>query len=413
MTGERDGARKGTGYVAPVVGIVLLSVTISLVVVGTVLLFGGGDFGRVVWGPPGGPGLWALGFSVAGYPITRRHPANPVGWCLMVAGAAAGVNLLGLGVAAEPSGLALLLVNAWVVSVGALGTALVLFPSGSPPSRWWWAQLGVLWGISFLEYFKEYETSAGFVGLPERLDVLATPVNIAFQVSLASAFFALLARWRRSGPVERLQLKWVVYSVALVATSALVVEVGLANLAPAWYLPGTVVQFLAVLAVPVTIGVAMLRYRLYDIDLSSTVLWCTVRSPHRSCACTSAVWSASSTSSGLCRGGSQLAVVASTLVIAALFNPLETPHPDDYRPALLPEEIRCGETLEAFSGKLRDETDLDTLTPTLVAVVRDDHAARARLAVVEAGRRPTGERSRKGGWMSARVRDRDDGGARA
>src|ERR671921_1018236 len=117
MTGERDGIRPVTGHrsFAPVAGIVLLSLTIVLVVVGTVLLFGGGDFSRVVWGLPGASALWALGFSVAGYPITRRHPANPVGWCLMVAGLAAGVNSLGLGLPTADT-LALWMVNAWVVS---------------------------------------------------------------------------------------------------------------------------------------------------------------------------------------------------------------------------------------------------------------------------------------------------------
>src|SRR5215210_4932407 len=116
MTGKRDSTQQATGHssFAPVAGLVLLFLTIVLVVVGSVLLFGGGDFSRVVWGLPGGAGLWALGFSVAGYPITRRHPANPVGWCLMVAGLAAGVNSLGLAFPEVAD--AGWLVNAWVVS---------------------------------------------------------------------------------------------------------------------------------------------------------------------------------------------------------------------------------------------------------------------------------------------------------
>ena len=138
MTGERVETRPVTGHggVAPVAALALLCLTVALVAVGTVLLFGGGDFSRVVWGLPGVSGLWALGFSVAGYPITRRHPANPVGWCLMVAGVASGVAVLGTGVpyAGDPEGPVLLLMNFWVVSVSALCTAVILFPSGSPPS---------------------------------------------------------------------------------------------------------------------------------------------------------------------------------------------------------------------------------------------------------------------------------------
>jgi hypothetical protein len=239
-----------------------------LVVVGTVLLFGVGDFNRVVWGLPGASGLWALGFSGAGYPITRRQPGNPVGWCLMVAGAASGVAVLGTGVpyAGDPNGPVLLLMNFWVVSVAALCTAVVLFPSGSPPSRWGWAFLGVVWASGSLEYFKAFPTSGGFAFLPERLDVLSTSTNIVFQACLGLQFVALLARWRGSAAVERQQLKWVVYSVTLAASIALVVEVGFANLVPALYPAGTAVVSIAIIVIPVGMGVAMLRYRLYDID---------------------------------------------------------------------------------------------------------------------------------------------------
>ena len=92
MTDEHDGGWAEHGKVVAAAGVALLSLAIALVAIGAALLFGGGDFGRIVWGLPGVQGLWALGFGVAGYPITRRHPANPVGWCSMVAGVAAGVS---------------------------------------------------------------------------------------------------------------------------------------------------------------------------------------------------------------------------------------------------------------------------------------------------------------------------------
>jgi hypothetical protein len=99
MTGERDGTRPAAGHggLAPVAGVVLLSLTITLIAIRAMLLFGGDSLGRIAWGLPGVTGLWALGFSVAGYPITRRQPANPVCWCLMAAGVAAGVTFVGLG----------------------------------------------------------------------------------------------------------------------------------------------------------------------------------------------------------------------------------------------------------------------------------------------------------------------------
>jgi len=376
MTGERDGIRPVTGHggFAPVAGIVLLSLTIVLIVVGTVLLFGGGDFSRVVWGLPGASALWALGFSVAGYPITRRHPANPVGWCLMVAGVASGVAVLGTGIpyAGDPNSPVLLLMNFWVVSVGALCTAVVLFPSGSPPSRWWLAFLGVVWGSGSLEYFKAFPTSPGFAFLPERLDALAAPTNIVFQFCLGVQFLALLVRWRRSGAVERLQLKWVVYSVTLVATTALVVEVSLANLVPVLYLPGTFVLSIAVLVIPAGIGLAMLRYRLYDIDavINRTVVYGTLTAS-LVLLYVGGVVALQYVFRLFTGGGSQLAVVASTSLIAALFNPLRIRLQTIIDRRFYRRKYDAAKTLEEFGTSLRDATDLDGLTKEVTGVIQE------------------------------------------
>jgi len=374
MTGERGGARPATGQgrAVLVAGVALLSLTIALVGIGAVLLFGGGGFGQIAWGLPGVTGLWALGFSVAGYPITRRHPANPVGWCLMAAGVAAGVTFLGLSGAADSGGLAFWMSSAWVVSMGALSSAVVLFPSGSPPSRWWWAQLCVLWGSGVLTYFADpYETS-GYVGLPGWLVPIAAPVAIIFQLSLVAGFFSLLARWRRSGSLERLQLKWVVYSVAMVGTTALIVETGISELAPAWYLSGTFVLSIVILAVPVTMGVAMLRYRLYDIDLviNRTLVYGALTAT-LALVYVGVVVSLQYAFRVLTGEGSQLVIVASTLGIAALFNPLRGRIQDFVDRLFYRKKYDAAKTLETFSAKLRDETDLDTLSDDLVHVVRN------------------------------------------
>jgi hypothetical protein len=376
MTGERNDTRPATrrGRVAPVAGVALLSLTVALVAVGAVLLFVGGDFDRTEWGMPGGMALWALGFSAAGYPITRRHPANPVGWLLMVAGVAAGVNLLGLeiwsGTTAGGGGPALLL-NAWVVSVVALSSAVVLFPSGSPPSRWWRAHLGVLWSSGVLAYFADWYEE-GFVGLLKWLDPIAVPVQVVFQLSLAVGFFSLLARWRRSGAVERLQLKWMMYACVLVGVTALVVELGIARLAPSWYLPGTVVLSILILAIPVAIGVAMLRYRLYDIDvvINRTLVY-SILTAMLAAVYVGSVVVLQALFNALTGGESQLAVVVSTLAIAALFNPLRRRVQDFIDRRFYRKKYDAAKTLEAFSAKLRQETDLDALSDELVAVVRE------------------------------------------
>jgi len=350
----------------------MLVVTVVLVVVALVLLFGVGDFSRVVWGLPGASGLWALGFSGAGYPIIRRHAPNPVGWSLMVAGVASGVAVLGTAIpyAGDPNGPVLLLMNFWVVSVAALCTAVVLFPTGSPPSPWWWAFLALVWGSGALEYFKPSPTSGEFAFLPERLDVLAAPTNVVFQFCLGVQFLALLARWRRSGPVERLQLKWVVYSVTLVACTALLVEVAFANLVPVLYLPGTFALSLAVVLIPAGMGIAMLRYRLYDIDvvINRTLVYGVLTAMLVLLYVGSVV--GLQYAFGVFAGGSsQLAVVASTLLIAALFNPSRRRIQTTIDRRFYRRKYDARETLEAFSTRLRDETELERLNAELLSIV--------------------------------------------
>ena len=357
---------------APLLGGIMLVVTVVLVVVALVLLFGVGDFSRVVWGLPGASGLWALGFSGAGYPIIRRHAPNPVGWSLMVAGVASGVAVLGTAIpyAGDSNGPVLLPMNFWVVSVAALCTAVVLFPTGSPPSPWWWAFLALVWGSGALEYFKLSPTSGEFAFLPERLDVLAAPTNVVFQFCLGVQFLALLARWRRSGPVERLQLKWVVYSVTLVACTALLVEVAFANLVPVLYLPGTFVLSLAVVLIPAGMGIAMLRYRLYDIDvvINRTLVYGVLTAMLVLLYVGSVV--GLQYAFGVFAGGSsQLAVVASTLLIAALFNPSRRRIQTTIDRRFYRRKYDARETLEAFSARLRDETELERLNAELLSIV--------------------------------------------
>jgi hypothetical protein len=294
----------------------------------------------------------------------------------MVAGVASGVAVLGTGVpyAGDPNGPVLLLMNFWVVSVGALCTVVILFPSGAPPSRWWWAFLGVVWGSGSLEYFKAYPTSPGFTFLPEPLDALASPTNIVFQICLGVQFLALLVRWRRSGPVERLQLKWVVYGVTLAAATALVVEVVLANLVPVLYLPGTFVLSIFVLVIPAGIGVAMLRYRLFDIDvvINLTLLYAALSATlvavyFGTVVLLQRIFAVLTGHEKL----PQLAIVASTLVIAALFNPLRGRIQDLIDRRFYRRKYDARNTLSAFSTKLRDETDLEGLVEELAGVVRE------------------------------------------
>jgi hypothetical protein len=251
--------------------------------------------------------------------------------------------------------------------------------------------LVVLWGSSILLYFQDLYETSGFVGPPEWLNSIAVPVNIVFQISIVAGLLSLLVRWRRSGSVERLQLKWVVYGATLAGATALAVEPGIRIFAPAWYLPGTVVLSVAVLAVPVTMGVAMLRYRLYDIDIviNRTLVYATL-TVSLVLVYAGSVVSLQAALRALSGQESTLAIVASTLAIAALFNPLRRRVQAFVDRRFYRRKYDARKTLDAFSAKLRDETDLEALNSELVGVVRETvqpaHASLWLRSPTEAGR---------------------------
>jgi hypothetical protein len=206
-------------------------------------------------------------------------------------------------------------------------------------------------------------------------EVAATVFWYSSMVILAMLFTSggsLVLRLRRSSGEERQQLKWVVYSVALLAfviPSTILVIIILPSLED-------VRVFFAVMfpLIPISVGMAILRYRLYEIDLiinrtlvygSLTAMLAVVY--FGGVAMTQAVFR---TLTGQ-EEQPQLAVVVSTLVIAALFNPLRRRIQGFIDRRFYRRKYDAAKTLEAFSAKLRDETNLDALSDDLVEVVRE------------------------------------------
>jgi hypothetical protein len=184
---------------------------------------------------------------------------------------------------------------------------------------------------------------------------------------------SLVVRFRRARGVERQQLKWFSFSgVVFCAVFAI---------APVlWYLPDspgtewiwTVLFLLGASTVPIAVGIAILRYRLYDIDLliNRTLVYGTLTAMlalvyFGGVATTQAVLRT------LTGQDSQLAIVVSTLVIAALFNPLRRRIQGFIDRRFYRRKYDAAKTLEAFSSRLREKTDLDALSDDLVAVVRE------------------------------------------
>jgi hypothetical protein len=172
-----------------------------------------------------------------------------------------------------------------------------------------------------------------------------------------------VVRFRRSRGVERQQMKWFVYASALLLLTP--VEGLLSEIFR------NVLFGVVLIGMPTAIGIAVLRYRLYDIDLvinrtlvygSLTVTLVLVY--------LGGVVSLQYAFRTLTGQGSQIAIVASTLAIAALFNPLRRRVQAFVDRRFYRRKYDAAKTLEAFSAKLRDETDLDALNAELVGVVR-------------------------------------------
>jgi hypothetical protein len=188
---------------------------------------------------------------------------------------------------------------------------------------------------------------------------------------------SLFVRLRGSSGIERQQIKWFAYAATLLAAELVIVNAldtlfgralnrELAELVP-------FVVFLVVLSgIPVAMGVAILRYRLYDIDIiiNRTLVYGSLTAS-LVLVYLGGVVSLRYAFRTLTGGESQIAIVSSTLAIAALFSPLRRRIQGFIDRRFYRRRYDAARTLEAFSAKLRDETDLDSLSGDLVGVVHE------------------------------------------
>ena len=203
----------------------------------------------------------------------------------------------------------------------------------------------------------------------EIMDLLLEALYFTLPLPLVAGGTAVIVRFRRSRGDERQQLKWFAYAVVvMVVLFVLWFSLQLAGLVTV----GALVFTVPLMGLPVAVGVAILRYRLYDIDL---VINRTL------------VYGALTVMLGLVYLGgvvllqgllrtltgqeSQLAVVASTLAIAALFGPLRRRTQGFIDRRFYRKKYDAVKTLESFGARLRDETDLDRLSGDLTSVVRE------------------------------------------
>lgn len=342
-----------------------------------------------------GLALDAVAFSILGAMIASRRPEHRIGWLLCAAGVGAGLEALAsqygrYGFITLAGALPAAEIAAWFAAWGYLPTfaipielLLMLFPTGRLPSpRWWpiaWLTVGLLLAASAL-----YAISPVLIGGLAIANPFAVPAlrqsqqilqTISFVLALSGVLLALssvVARFRRSRGMERQQLKWFVYAAVL---TFLGVEVGptllLQNVLTSDTMP-YIDGVLGAIAFPCLAGsvaIAILRYRLYDIDL---IIRRTLVYGVLSALLALAYWASVVVLQQVLQPltqGSELAIVGSTLAVAALFQPLRQRIQLTVDRRFYRQHYDAARTLEAFSARLRDEIDLDSLRNELLDVI--------------------------------------------
>jgi hypothetical protein len=336
-----------------------------------------------------------IAFVVVGALVVTRRPDNRIGW-LFCAGATFAVTgaldayaLYALAARPEaglPAATAAAWVAAWSWALGGLLVLLLplLYPTGRPPSpRWrpltWLAGLICLLSMTSwalrpgpLEA-SQVPVAPNPLGIPgadqllEAVDLIAATLSVpVFLAAVAS----VVVRFRRARGIERQQLKWFVYA-SLVVVAGFTLSSTLPTLIPgiSELVLDLVVTGLA-LAWPVALGIAILRYRLYDIDrlINRTLVYGLLT------ALLAGVYAGAVLVLGQVFGGvggdpPSWAVAGATLAVAALFRPARRRIQAVVDRRFNRRKYDAAKTIEAFSRRLRDEIELDTLSTELLAVV--------------------------------------------
>jgi hypothetical protein len=326
-------------------------------------------------------------FGLVGALIVWQRPGNTLGWILVIIGllAAWGASADAYTDLARDEGL-LYLVSVWISLwywFPLLGLILIftplLFPDGRPPSPRWrfvvWGAGSALALVTLLAAFRERIEFQGVsmdnpVGIPGIEDpeksTLGSILFGFFILFLVLALVSVVVRYLRSGDVQRQQIKWLMLATALSALMVFFEEITGIEL-------DTEVPFAVSIALfPSAIAVAIFRYRLYDIDvIINRALVYGVLSASLALVYIGGVVGLQGLLSPLFGEGNQFAVVASTLAIAALFNPLRRRIQSFIDRRFYRHKYDAQKTLESFGVRLRQETDLDTLGGDLVSVVRE------------------------------------------
>lgn len=376
-------------WAAFAVWLLLMGVSIALV---ALTPDGHGDPESAAWAIINAP------FAIVAIIILARQPHNRIGWILMALGLVGALPLTAYGVLALATDLpggptaVLLGQSIWAPSFATVGAGLLLrFPTGKLPSPGWhwvdWLAVpaGTIPGLVFLVYPGDF----GEFGFPDARN----PLGVEWIGEIGGAAFAvfllvplvvtigvasLVIRFRHSRGVERQQLKWLTVAAFLIGALYLVGMVGGAindaaggGTNPVWLEAIQDASGNSFILIPIAIGLAILRYRLFDIDriISRTLAYAILT------AILGAVFA------GIVVGlqalalpfvqDSELAVAASTLAVAALFGPLRRRVQDTVDQHFDRARYDAARLAESFGSRLRDRLDLDDVSAELAKTARE------------------------------------------
>jgi hypothetical protein len=334
------------------------------------------------------PGVAAVSVATVGAVLASRRPAHPVGWLLLAqvatnlaTGAAAQYLAWGL-LPGGPLPATRAVALAYPTSAGGglllLGFVLLLTPTGTLPSPgWrWWARAMVAVPLLLVVLMMlapgPVDPSVQVLGSPFAFGGLGGVLLVVNQLALAFTILAvavcagsLVARFGRARGVERQQLRWVAVAALLLVPAAGVALVGLAVGATevvTWAIS------VWVAGLPLALGAAVLRYRLYDLDriFSRTLAYGLLT------LLLGGGYAAVVLGLGQLLGrDSSLVVAAATLAVAAVFQPARRRIQQAVDRRFNRRRLDAAETIQAFSDRLRDQVDLDTLSAELLAVVEE------------------------------------------